>query len=332
MKDYTDKHDMSSKKRLIKSYAAQTPAPGKEETEYTKQSNCHVCSGKHDMDNCTVFNKQTVEERGRKLAKKELCHGCYMTVPADHNARTCRNGRVCKICNQKHLTSLNGYVPKSNIVTTSSANPIEIDNLGGNSVPVLNNFAEMDMKCSSAGTSAKIISMCVVPVEIGHVGTKKEVSTLAMLDNCSQVTFIKESIKKKIGISGRKTEITIETLNGKQNMESTMVTGLKVSKNVHGEGVRWLNLPATYIRKALPADVEEIATLEMARKWEHLKIIAGKLPKETNMEIGLLIEANCSKALEPEEVLPSKDSGPFTFKTLLGWCVVGLLTKFGRKS
>ena len=36
LKDYTDKHDRSSKKRLIKSYAAQTPAPAKEETEYNK--------------------------------------------------------------------------------------------------------------------------------------------------------------------------------------------------------------------------------------------------------------------------------------------------------
>ena len=64
-----------------------------------------------------------------------------------------------------------------------------------------------------------------------------------------------------------------------------MVTGLKVSKNVHGEGVGWLNLPAIYSREALPADVEEVATQEKARKWEHLKIIADKLPTETNMEI-----------------------------------------------
>ena len=70
---------------------------------------------------------------------------------------------------------------------------------------------------------------------------------------------MKESIKKNLGISGRKTEIRIKTLNGKQNMESTMVTGLKFFKNVHGEGVRCMSLPATYTREALPADVEEVA-------------------------------------------------------------------------
>ena len=79
---------------------------------------------------------------------------------------------------------MHGYVPKrrdgSNIATTFSANPIENDNLGASSVPVVNKFAEMDLKCASAGIPAKIISMCVVPVKIGHVRTKKEVSTLAM--------------------------------------------------------------------------------------------------------------------------------------------------------
>ena len=77
------------------------------------------------MDNCTVFNKQTVEERSRTLAKKKLCYECYMPITADHSARTCSHRRVCKICNQKHLTGLHGYVPKrrgkSNIATTSSS-------------------------------------------------------------------------------------------------------------------------------------------------------------------------------------------------------------------
>ena len=55
LKDYTDKHDKRSKKRLIKSYAAPTPGPAKEETEYTSQNDCHICSGKHDIDNCNIF-------------------------------------------------------------------------------------------------------------------------------------------------------------------------------------------------------------------------------------------------------------------------------------
>ena len=89
-----------------------------------------------------------------------------------------------------------------------------------------------------------------------------------------------------------------------------MVTWLKVCKNGHGEGVSWLNFPAKHTTEALCADAEEVATQENAWKWEHFKIIADKLPTETNIKIGLVIGANCSKALEPEEVLQVKTVDP----------------------
>ena len=219
------------------------------------------------MESCTIFNKQTVEDRIRKLAKKKLCYGRYMPITADYNARSCINRRICKMYNQ---TGLHPCAPKrisrSNRVTTSVANPIENDNLGASSIPVFSNLTEMDMKCASAGIPAKIIRICIVPVKVGHAGTKKEVSALAMLDNCSHGTFMKESIQENLVINGSKTKITMKTLNGKHNMESTVMTGLKVSKNVHGEVVRWLNFPATYTREALPADVEEVATQKKAKK------------------------------------------------------------------
>ena len=45
------------------------------------------------------------------------------------------------------------------------------------------------------------------------------------------------------------------------------------------------------------------------------------------MEIGLLIGANCSKALEPNKIIPSRNSRPYAFRSILGWCVVGPVQK-----
>ena len=33
--------------------------------------------------------------------------------------------------------------------------------------------------------------------------------------------------------------------------------------------------------------------------------------------------ANCLKALEPLEVIPSQGNGPYAMRTALGWCVIG---------
>ena len=35
--------------------------------------------------------------------------------------------------------------------------------------------------------------------------------------------------------------------------------------------------------------------------------------------------------MEPQEVIPSKEKGPFAYKSPLGWCVVGPLVKAAKK-
>ena len=133
---------------------------------------------------------------------------------------------------------------------------------------------------------------------------------------------MKDSIRKNLAADDKKTEITIKTLNGEQKMKSTVMSGLNVRSDSDEGNKRWLDLPATYSKKDLPADVEEVATREKIEIWDQLKKIANKVPKASDIEIGLLTEANCAKTLEPQEVIPSKDGGPFAYKSPLDWCVV----------
>ena len=100
------------------------------------------------------------------------------------------------------------------------------------------------------------------------------------------------------------------------------------------KGVRrhWLDLPATYTREELPADIEEMATRDKVSGWEHLKELVDKVPRKLDIQTGLLTGANCGNALESHEVIPSKDGGPFAFRSPLGWRVVGPLTKGTKKS
>ena len=44
---------------------------------------------------------------------------------------------------------------------------------------------------------------------------------------------------------------------------------------------------------------------------------------DKNIEVALLIGANCLAALEPMDIITSQHGGPYAFKTKLGWCVVG---------
>ena len=104
--------------------------------------------------------------------------------------------------------------------------------------------------------------MCVVPIRVSHGETKKEISTYAMLDNCSQGCFIKENLKRRFRVTGSKTAIIIKTLNGEEEIESSVATGLRIGSSGVEDRSNWLNLPATYTRTEIPADVDEVATKE----------------------------------------------------------------------
>ena len=52
---------------------------------------------------------------------------------------------------------------------------------------------------------------------------------------------------------------------------------------------------------------------EMRRNSNHLRNLTDQIPKyRSDLDIGILIGSNCSKALEPLEVAPVKGSGLFT--------------------
>ena len=206
------------------------------------------------------------------------------------------------VCKQSHATGLHGYLPKKkeHKVTSDPKDGVPPVN---NKKLMTSNFAEMDIKCNSSSIESKIISMCVLPVKVSHSKSKKEFSTYAVLDNCRQVMFIKEDIQKKLGTVGREADITVKLI-----------------------------LPPVYTREDIPVDTEELATRENIKSWDHLKVIAEKLPYASDTEIGSLIGADRTKALEPQNVIPSKNGGPFAFRTTLGWCAVGPLAKLSTEN
>ena len=74
---------------------------------------------------------------------------------------------------------------------------------------------------------------------------------------------------------------------------------------------------------------EQISQLAMMILQNHLSIGNGITWKmswikwPSDISVGLLIGANCTKALEPIEILQSRNGGPYAFKTWLGWYVIG---------
>ena len=87
---------------------------------------------------------------------------------------------------------MHGYISKKKGINVNNGGNSTKGSDGGDVNTLLqSNMAEVDVKYASTDFPANIINMCVVPFKLSHVKTKKEVSTLAMLDSCSQETFLK---------------------------------------------------------------------------------------------------------------------------------------------
>ena len=128
---------------------------------------------------------------------------------------------------------------------------------------------------------------------------------------------------EQLNISGIQLFINIKTI-GHQKESSNIVEGLSVSKaTVSDRNPKWIKLPSAFSKKEIPMDSCEMATASKLKKWDYLERISKELGDNKDISVDLLIDANCLEALEPVEVIPRQNDGPYAIRTTFVWCKVG---------
>ncbi|XP_014665117.1 PREDICTED: uncharacterized protein LOC106807320 [Priapulus caudatus] len=124
---------------------------------------------------------------------------------------------------------------------------------------------------------------------------------------------------RSLNIEGKKTTIDLRTMGQEMVKSCYVVSGLEVS-SLSGENT--LELPPVFTQVDLPVTRKDVTLADDLRKWSHLR----EVPIDTiDSDVGLLIGVNVPKAMEPWDVIPSFENGPFAVKTLLGWVINGPL-------
>ena len=91
-----------------------------------------------------------------------------------------------------------------------------------------------EVKCATTNTVPDVINVCVVLLQIKSQDTIKKVHTYPLLDNFSQDKFILDQLVFDFEISGRKTSLTIKTIDGEFTSNSTALEGFpgdSISRN-----------------------------------------------------------------------------------------------------
>ena len=276
------------------------------------QVTCRLCELSHDIESCPLFKNKPIKDKINMLMRFRLCFGCFSK---NHVVTNCKNIRICSICKKSHPTSLHGYIPNSKTPTTNSSN------VPRSNPPVSTSSQSVPITSALVSGESKV-SMCVVPVVLSHPSLNREVKTFALLDACSQGSFIDDALLKTFCTDFIETNITIKTINGCCSENVNKIEGLVV-RNIKEED--WLNLSTVYTRENLDIDGDVNISAESLEKWSYLNEVSDFISESFSGKVGILIGSNCPKLIEPLNVIPSKDEGPYAFETRLGWCVVGPL-------
>ena len=94
-----------------------------------------------------------------------------------------------------------------------------------------------------------------------------------------------------------------------------------------GEKSKLIRLPSTFTWKEIPVDQTEILTAGQLKQWKHLDRMSREIGGNESTTVNLLIGANCLKAMEPQEVIPSQGNERYVIRTALGWWVVAQIDR-----
>ena len=273
---------------------------------------CHLCSRTHDLDDCDLFNKKTPELKRAFLRERNMCFGCYGT---NHISRNCPNRRKCKYCGRLHPSAL--HISGFQIPPRDNSKQ-ENDKAVGNACTNLQSTS-----CNTARPAESVVLHAILPVRVKKKGSNETITTYAFYDNGSSGCCLTESLREKMAVDGERTQLQLGTMHGQSLITTTVVSDLVVTDM---EGKNPVELPQSYTRFEIPVTEQQIPTPEEVKRWEHLRSVAEKIPEFIpNLEIGLLIGSNCPAAMEPLEVVPSGDKGPYAMRLRHGWTLSGPL-------
>ena len=271
---------------------------------------CQMCNGPHDIEKCKDFSNKTVEERRKVLFEKRLCFSCF---ESNHQSKDCKDKRKCERCNKPHPTSLHeeNFRPRAKQVVNQNQNkPDEVESVD---------------KLGAYVTSAQSnnVFRSILPVRVYVKGTNEFVNCYAFYDNGSTGCFVTESLAEKLNVKGPEVNVTLTTMHGIDTVVTQAIEGLIVTDT---EGQNDIELPKTYTRCDIPVSHQQIPDRTIVNQWPHLGHIADRIPvRNDSLEIGLLIGSNCPKALQPIEVIPTVENGPFGIRYCHGWTINGPL-------
>ena len=266
---------------------------------------CPYCKGGHNLNSCDDFKNISRSKRVDYLRKENRCFCC---LAKGHVVGDCRSRLVCEVdgCGRRsHHTLLHIYPSDLSEVASGSKTPVG---------------AMCATLCGSLQNETRNDSCCyfmTVPVKVRY--KNKTAKTYALLDSGSQRTFCEKELARRLGASGPREVLPIQTLSSGSDpaVVDGMLIPLSVMSLTHGNEVELhevLTVDAIPLRAAVPIALE-------LNQMQHLEGV--ELHELQDKSVGLLIGLDNPALFRPLESRHGKNGEPDAVLTTLGWTLFG---------
>ncbi|XP_063538106.1 uncharacterized protein LOC134747412 [Cydia strobilella] len=278
-------------------------------------SQCPFCSESHKIIFCKQFVKQDVDSRREFVQTKGLCFNC---LGGFHSAKVCQNPTPCRVCKRRHHSLLH---PKNGPGASVSSDEVAE---GTTNVGTMEDMEELTdseptdiTTCFSSGDQGQVLLATAV---VGAQSRNNEYYPVrAMIDPCSQASFITEATAQYLGLKRIPVRSNIFGLGGQKNATPRSRVILNLQSLIHPE--ERLSVKA-YV-------LSTITTIMPAKKVVDLgSIDVTGLPLadpnyHTPNKIDVLLGAVVYSQIVSGEIRKNKEKTLVAQATSLGWIIMG---------
>ena len=268
---------------------------------------CIYCNGEHKLELCPMFSQWTVGSRYHFCKTKGVCFRCLSGV---HQGRNCHQYPGCSIasCSGSHHTLLHADAKTVSCrgAPTGAAGSRETEQR-------TNANASQVFRTEKTPEEANAVAFQTVPVKLSNGG--KSVVVNALLDPCSDASFINKAVAEELGLNGTQEKIELGTVQG-----SEQVTIKKSTVEMKSLDESFRAELKAFVIDDLSSASTRADWNDIKFKWDHLKFLpfpeATKKPG-VDMLIGLI--QNTTLLFIPLETVRGGECDPVGVKTPLGW-------------
>ncbi|KAJ8047819.1 hypothetical protein HOLleu_06923 [Holothuria leucospilota] len=236
-----------------------------EDNSNTSEEKCLSCKAPHKLNECRQFKQMDLKERLQFVRQRKLCNNCLLP---NHFAKGCIVAPRCTVAGCKgkhdaliHIPNMKGRRDNRNS-SDEQQTPDSPTWAGTETSSVSNN--QQGTNCNTSVGNQKV---CFRAVPVKVQGNKGDVETWALLDNASDVTLCDQRLLDSLGLKGKETSFSLNTVVGEGQEQGVEVS--LIAKALNGDGT--VHLPRVWSVKGLPIDESNLPSVSDVKRWSHLR-------------------------------------------------------------